>query len=107
DVFAWSYLHDDVLQMAVIATADCCRSSPASPAWDTEHRATIARTIAPIGGAGLPPTNPSLSGKPATLFQPTPANPNKIKGHGNPVPGQCDLLSQRKKSVITDTYVTF
>ncbi|BEE14367.1 hypothetical protein VAWG004_28700 [Aeromonas veronii] len=45
--------------------------------------------------------------KPAPYFPALPANPNKIKGHGNPVPGQGDLLSQRKKSVITDTYVTF
>jgi hypothetical protein len=36
-----------------------------------------------------------------------PANPNKIKGYGNPVPDQCDLLSQRKKSIIADTYATF
>ncbi|MFU1566466.1 hypothetical protein ACM3OD_04760 [Aeromonas veronii] len=57
--------------------------------------------------SGIAPSQPLLSGKPATLFQPTPANPNKIKGHENPVPGQGDLLSQRKKSVITDTYVTF
>jgi hypothetical protein len=48
-----------------------------------------------------------LSGKPATLFQPTPANPNKIKGHGNPVPGQGDLLSQRIKREFSDSYVIF
>jgi IS5 family transposase len=37
----------------------------------------------------------------------TPANPNKIKSHRNPIPDQCYLLSQRKKSVITDTCATF
>jgi len=52
-------------------------------------------------------SQPFPDGKSATLFPTTPTNPNKIKGHGNPVPGQGDLLSQRKKSVITDTYVTF
>ncbi len=56
---------------------------------------------------GIAPGQPLLSGKPAPYFRATPAKPNKIKGHGNPVPGQCDLLSQRKKSVITGTYVIF
>ncbi|MGL6334136.1 hypothetical protein [Aeromonas jandaei] len=55
----------------------------------------------------IAPNKPLLSGKPATLFPTTPTNPNKIKGHGNPVLGQGDFLSQRKKSVFTDTYVTF
>ncbi|WP_204797094.1 hypothetical protein, partial [Aeromonas veronii] len=55
----------------------------------------------------IAPSQPLLSGKPAPDFPATPVNPNKIKGHGNPVPGQCDLLSQRKKPVITDSYVTF
>ncbi|WP_143245353.1 hypothetical protein [Aeromonas veronii] len=57
--------------------------------------------------SGIVPSQPFLNGKPAPYFPATPANPNKIKGHGNPVPDQGDLLSQRKKSVITDTYVTF
>jgi len=45
--------------------------------------------------------------KPASYFPATPANPNKIKGHGNPAFGRALLLSQRKKPVITDSYVTF
>lgn len=31
--------------------------------------------------------------KPAPYFPATPANPNKIKGHGNPVPNLYDFLS--------------
>ncbi|WP_279460496.1 hypothetical protein [Aeromonas veronii] len=57
--------------------------------------------------SGIAPRKAFSSCKPAPNVLATPANPNKIKGHGNPVPGQSDLLSQRKKSVITDTYVTF
>ena len=53
------------------------------------------------------PSQPVPDGKSAPNFPATPANSNKIKGHGNPVPGQSDLLSQRKKPVITDTYVIF
>jgi hypothetical protein len=34
-------------------------------------------------------------------------NPNKIKGHGNPACGLCDLLSQRKKGYFSDSYVIF
>jgi hypothetical protein len=47
------------------------------------------------------------SGEPAHNFLATPINLNQIKGHGYPVSGHTLLLSQRKKSVITDTYVTF
>ncbi|MFM5697104.1 hypothetical protein ACET6X_05115 [Aeromonas veronii] len=57
--------------------------------------------------SGIARNQPLLSGKPATLFPTTPINPNKIKGHGNPVSDLCHFLSQRKKSVITDTYATF
>jgi len=57
--------------------------------------------------SGIVPDQPFLSGKPALFLPATPANPNSIKGHGNPASGHCLLLSQRKKSVITDTYVTF
>ncbi|HDN9007913.1 hypothetical protein [Aeromonas veronii] len=57
--------------------------------------------------SGIAPNNPLLSGKPTTLFPTTPTNPNKIKGHGNPASAHTLLLSQRKKSVITDTYVIF
>jgi len=53
------------------------------------------------------PGQPFLNGKPDVFLPATPANPNKIKGHGNPVLTPFNLLSQRKKSVITDTYVTF
>jgi hypothetical protein len=47
------------------------------------------------------------NGKPAPFFPTTPANPNKIKGHGNPVPDQSDLLSLRKKGDFSDSYVIF
>jgi hypothetical protein len=57
--------------------------------------------------SGIAPGQPFLNGKSTPFFPAAPANPNKIKGHGNPVPDQCDLLSQRKKSVIADTYATF
>ncbi|WP_157668965.1 hypothetical protein [Aeromonas salmonicida] len=57
--------------------------------------------------SGIAPSQPFLNGKPIPRFHATLANPNKIKGHGNPVPTQFDLLSKRKKSVITDTYVIF
>ncbi|CAD7550053.1 hypothetical protein KBAH04_31810 [Aeromonas hydrophila] len=57
--------------------------------------------------SGIAPSQPFLSGKPAPYLPVPPANPNKIKGHGNPVPDPYDLLSQRKKPVITDTYATF
>jgi hypothetical protein len=56
---------------------------------------------------GIAPNQPLLSGKPAPYFPATPANPNKIKGHGNPVHGQGDLLSWRKKGDFSDSYVTF
>lgn len=96
-------LHGDSLQIAVIATADCCRRSPASPARATEHGAPWPHYSADYR-SGIVPNQPFLSGKPAPYF---PANPNKIKGHGNPVPTQFDLLSQRKKPIITDSYITF
>ncbi|WP_421275598.1 hypothetical protein [Aeromonas veronii] len=57
--------------------------------------------------SGIVPSQSLRTSKPATLFPATPANPNKIKGDGNPVFNHIDLLSQRKKSVITDSYVTF
>ncbi|WP_152564565.1 hypothetical protein [Aeromonas veronii] len=57
--------------------------------------------------SGIAPSQPFLSGKPAPNFPATSANPNKIKGHGNPVPGQGDLLSQRKKGDFSDSYVIF
>ena len=57
--------------------------------------------------SGMVPSQPFPDGKSAPNFPATPASSNKIKGHGNPVPGQSDLLSQRKKPVITDTYVIF
>ncbi|WP_162626873.1 hypothetical protein [Aeromonas allosaccharophila] len=36
---------------------------------------------------GIVPGQPFLSGKPAVFLPATPVSPNKIKGHGNPVPG--------------------
>ncbi|WP_447833810.1 hypothetical protein [Aeromonas veronii] len=57
--------------------------------------------------SGVALSQPFSNSKPAPYFPTTPANTNKIKGHGNPACGQCDLLSQRKKPVITDSYVTF
>jgi len=53
------------------------------------------------------PRHTFSNGKPATLFQPTPANPNKIKGHGNPASCGYDFLSQRKKGDFSDSYVIF
>ncbi|WP_421339908.1 hypothetical protein [Aeromonas veronii] len=57
--------------------------------------------------SGVVHCQPFLSGKPAPYFPATPATPNKIKGHGNPVPDPYDLLSQRKKGDFSDSYVIF
>ncbi|WP_421196022.1 hypothetical protein [Aeromonas jandaei] len=57
--------------------------------------------------SGFAPSQPLLSGKPVPYFPATPANPNKIKGHGNPVPDPYDLLSLRKKGDFSDSYVIF
>jgi hypothetical protein len=59
-----------------------------------------------MGLMGLTPTRVA-QWQSSPLFPATPANPNKIKGHGNPVPDQCDLLSQRKKGDFSDSYVIF
>ncbi|XEI34042.1 hypothetical protein NMD14_06440 [Aeromonas veronii] len=56
---------------------------------------------------GIAPSQPFPDGKPAVSIPASLANPNKIKGHGNPVPSQGDLLSQRKKGDFSDSYVTF
>lgn len=57
--------------------------------------------------SGIAPGQSFLCGKPAVFLPATSANPNTIKGHGNPVPSQCDLLSRHKKGDISDSYVTF
>ena len=55
---------------------------------------------------GIVPAKPSPTASPP-FFPAAPTNPNKIKGHGNPASAHTLLLSQRKKSVVTDTYVIF
>ncbi|MBF3237285.1 hypothetical protein H4N55_11825 [Aeromonas veronii] len=57
--------------------------------------------------SGIVPSQPFLNGKTAHNFLATPINLNQIKGHGNPASCHTLLLSQLKKSVITDTYVIF